>query len=184
MKRALTVAALIMMGCWHVYPQGVVLSAGETYLYQFTTLPLRGTYTSIEPPAPPFGKFDGLLSSFAPGGSMLFEMFESSTNDTPIAVQYLQSPAGGGLPPPPGPRMWADGAWQDLQGVVRFTMLSGSASVIDFRVSAVRSEPAGFVEYSSTIPEPGVLPLVLFGAAFLSLAAARGKAVRAQPGPR
>jgi hypothetical protein len=108
---------------------------------------------------------------------MVCEMFEDSTDQAPIATQTLLWPVGSGMPAPPGVRFWSDGAWQDLQGAIRFTMVSGSVTVTSFDVSAVRNEFGGFTQYASTVvPEPCSLAL------FYAFAAA-GLLWRSRVGP-
>ena len=149
MKKAIIATALMTVACSHLRSQGIILNAGDTYTYQFTSLPLQGPYVPDPPPSPPFGRFDALFAGFVRGGSVLCELFENSTDEVPFASQSLTSPAD--LPPPPGPLIWANDAWQDLDGALRFTMLSGSVTITMFRVQVVRSEISGFTEYASTV---------------------------------
>jgi hypothetical protein len=63
--------------------------------------------------------------------------------------------------PPPGMGLLCRGAWQDLQGAVRFTILSGSVTIESFKAQAIRHDVDGWNGYSSVVvPEPGVLPLL------------------------
>lgn len=97
----------------------VLLNAGDVFTYEFTSLP---------PPLPspgfveaPTGGFSIALSSFEAGSDVLFvEMFENSTNEPPLETFVAEYLADGTA---------LEGAWEDLQGTVRFTMLSGSATL-------------------------------------------------------
>jgi hypothetical protein len=160
-----------MIACINVQSQGIVLNAGDTYTYQFSTLLLQGVVAiPPNPPGVPAGMIQGAfaLGSFQPGSTLLCEMFEDSTAQAPIASQTLIYPEG--YSPPPGPVFWSVGAWQDLQGAIRFTMVSGSVTISEFTVSATLNEIGGLTEYSTTVvPEPKPLPLLcaLIGIAFV-----------------
>jgi len=157
MKKTLITIGAIILAYSRVHSQGFTLRAGDTFTYQFNTLPLQGGHS--DPPLSAAGKLDALFGSFAPGGTVLCEMFENSTAEAAIASQTLSSTAG--YPAPPGASFWSVGAWQDLQGAIRFTMVSGSVTITSFRVMAIRDEATGLTEYSSTIvPEPEALPLL------------------------
>ena len=191
MNRALLLAVLTMAACPDVYSQGITLSAGETYTYQFSTLPLLGPWNPVEPPPAPFGRLGGAFASFPRGGSIVCEMFEDSSSGVPIATQTWVWPEGSGMPPPPGPALVSSGAWGDLQGTVRFTMVSGSVTIPYFLVDAVRSDSGVFNEYfSRVVPEPGVLSLfcafvtvMLFSRASVRRLSSNGCQTRVSPPP-
>jgi hypothetical protein len=175
MKKTIMIAASIVLAVLPTYSQGIMLSAGDTYTYQFSTMSVVGPYFP-EGPMPPFGMLDGYFASFVPGSSILCEMFEDSTNEVTIAAQILSSPTSPLFPPPPGPALEASGAWQDFQGAVRFTMLSGSVTISVFRVAAVTGDSTGFVEYGTTVvPEPCALPFFCAFAGAVTLWRARMK---------
>jgi hypothetical protein len=99
----------------------VLLKTGDVFTYQFTSLP-----ESVPSPGTvdrPVGGFALQLSSdeFNPVNDVLLvEMFENSTNEPPLATFVAE--------------YFTDGtaishAWADFQGVVRFTMLSGSTTL-------------------------------------------------------
>jgi hypothetical protein len=66
----------------------------------------------------------------------------------------------------------SDFAWQDQQGAIRLTMLSGSAIIDSITVKAIVSGPSlsSYDVYSVTftpVPEPGVLSLIACGIGLL-----------------
>lgn len=93
---------------------------------------------------------------------MLWEMFENSTSESPIASQIV-SPPTTTLPNPPP--LYAFAGWADLQGVIRISMLSGSTTTDTLRAAFVRRVEATPFEYSTVIPirEPNSLALVGVG---------------------
>jgi hypothetical protein len=166
-KPIATIAALLSP--FSVLAQGsLTLNAGETYTFEFSTLPLIGP-TTPGLPFNTFGSLSGIFSpSLQPGSAILFEMFEGSVAETATGSQTLSAPVG--LPAPPGPFMFVDGAWQDLQGAVRISMLSGSATLSIAKASVVRDEAGGLFEYSSSVlPVPEPSPFVLIGAGSIAL---------------
>ena len=137
------------------------LNAGDTYIYQFSSLPLVQQF-------PAEGHFF-TASSFVtlntetllPGDQLRLEMFENSPADAPFCSTTL---FGSGS-------CFANLGWQDLQGAVRLTMLSGSVQVETIGLEVVTLIPftplAG--HYYSTItpvPEPSAILLMTLSSAF------------------
>ena len=153
-------AGLFALG-WSVRGQGV-LSAGDSFAYQFSSMPFIWTVPSSFPG--PFGYFqlDVSAAGWQPGTSLRYEMFETSTSETPIFSDTLdQPPVSGGAAGVPN-------AWQDLQGAIRITALSGSAILDGITVSAFlpsQSVPGYLDIYqaSVSIPEPSTATLLLAG---------------------
>ncbi len=162
------IVATLIPGAQSFAQGSLTMNAGDKYVFQFSSLPLSGTWDMREPPSVPAGRVDGLFvpGSFVVGSSFLAEMFEDSVNDVPIASQTLNSVSD--LPAPPGPAFyWSNGAWQDLQGVVRLTMLRGSVSIYSLVVAANRNDAGVFNSYSTSalpVPEPGSVVLFIWGA--------------------
>jgi hypothetical protein len=162
------------------YAQGsLTLNTGETYTYQFSSLSLQGTWNVQDPPGVPMGRVDGLFvpGSFQPGSSLLVEVFEDTTSSAPIASQTLNSPVG--FPAPLGPLFWSLDAWQDLQGAVRVSMLSGSATMYLFQVTANRNDSGVLNSYGSSalpVPEPNSISLVSVAALLATLMKSRRRA--------
>jgi hypothetical protein len=96
----------------------VTLQPGDVYTYTFTNLPLvvPGPVTEA-----PVGGFTASVSSFDPATEqLLVEMFENSTSEAPL-TSFMQEDFIDGA-------SWLN-AWADFQGVVRLTMMTGSATL-------------------------------------------------------
>ena len=145
----------------------LTLNAGESYTFEFTSLPLVGP-ASPDAPFLRYGSMSGFFSTGPTGSSMLWEMFENSTSESPIASQVV-SPPTATLPNPPP--MYAFAGWADLQGVIRVSMLSGSTTMNTLRATVVRREEESLFEYSTLIPipEPNLLSIVCVGVGLISL---------------
>lgn len=142
--------------------QGTLMfNAGESYTFEFTSPPLVGP-ASPDAPFLQYGSMSGFFSTAPAGSSMLWEMFENSTSESPIASQIV-SPPTTTLPNPPP--LYAFAGWADLQGVIRISMLSGSTTTDTLRAAFVRRVEATPFEYSTVIPirEPNSLALVGVG---------------------
>jgi len=161
----LLVSLLMQIG---VCAQGTLkLNAGESFTYEFSSVQLVG----LTFPDPPFLTYGSLGCFFSPasvpGSTMLWEMFATSVSDSPIASQVVGVPV---FPQPPNPPpIYANAGWQDLQGIVRLSTLTGSATLSQVRISVVRSEAGNLFRYSSLVPIPEPKPFVIFcaGGAFL-----------------
>jgi len=144
------------------------LNTGETYTYQFDTLPLTFQF-------PPEGHFfNGRVSvslnpaTIETGDSLRLDMFENNLGEAPICSTTL---SGNGV-------CTANLAWQDLQGVFRLTMLSGSVEVSRISLQVVTSTTfqPGAGEYDlafTPVPEPSPTALLsvpaLIGALWTAL---------------
>jgi hypothetical protein len=96
----------------------LLLNPGDVYTYTFHSLP------EVVPALADERNIGGMyfhISSYDPTTDFLFvEMFENSTNDpiiTSFVAEYIYDGSGG------------QDVWADLQGTVRFTMLSGSVTL-------------------------------------------------------
>jgi hypothetical protein len=154
------------------FPQGVLLSAGESYEFQFSSL------SYLQPIAFPnqvshTGSGDVVVSftpySIGDGDSFLLEAFPDSLSDVPVSRVFSfpdnQLPDGVyiGFIWWPGPEPF----WPDLQGAARITMLTGNAEITSF---GVRQIVGGSVyQQSFPVPEPTVPSFVLFGTLALIL---------------
>jgi hypothetical protein len=96
----------------------VTLQPGDVYIYTFTNLPQVVPGPVIDAPA---GGLSVSVSSFDPATEgLLVEMFENSTSEAPLTSFTMGDVMGG--------TSWAN-AWADFQGVVRLTMVTGTATV-------------------------------------------------------
>jgi hypothetical protein len=134
--------------------------------YSFSSLPLTGfvsSFTSV--PSGVFG-FTVRSNSFQAGDVLRYEMFENSVAESPIFSGTMT------VAPPFSLAATNAGAWQDVQGAVRFTMLAGSVTVDSVSVKAIVPGPSlsSYNVYDTTftpVPEPGGLSLLGLGAGLL-----------------
>jgi hypothetical protein len=130
MKRLAMIATLCAASL-PAYSQ-IVLNAGDVWTYEFTSLPHVVSGTGE---ASLLAGFFFELSGYEVGPDLLFaEMFENSTNEACICTAILNTD-------PPIDSCAEVGAWADFQGAVRFTMLSGSATLE--RVTFYYQQPTG-----------------------------------------
>jgi len=171
MKTAQLLALLLFLAGKASFAQGgLTLNAGDSYVYQFSNLPLQSI--SLNPGKPDNLSVNFQLGSFTTNGSLLAEMFEDSTSEVPVASQTLTYDPSLSIPAPLFAILLSPNAWQDLQGVVRFSMLSGSATITQFRVKTVLTDPAGYAihwEIIQPVPEPSLFSLVGVGSVIFCL---------------
>lgn len=153
----------------------VLLNTGESFIFEFASLPLDHIdSTGVVPVL--LGGFGVGTSIFGTSASYRLEMFENSASEAPL----MSSDFPGGL--------GVIGAWQDLQGVARVTMLNGSMQLNYFVVKVTTPgerpdpnfPPINFsvyqAEFSAVVPEPTTLGLLgLIALAGLGWRAAVGK---------
>jgi len=165
---------LLCATCLSTLGQGqLILSAGDSYTLEFSDLALEGPWPLDDPRPTPFGQVGVAHYGFEAGDSLLIEMFEDTTAEPPVGTGGWDWPEGTVQSPPPPLFIESFGAWQDLQGVIRLTMLSGSVTIVDVTAFAVRDEVDGRFRYLSAIPLPepsgAMLAFVGIGALFLRL---------------
>jgi hypothetical protein len=155
MKRA--ICAVWFCFCLQGYGQ-LLLNPGDSWAYQFSDLPKTGTVSIFN--STPSGVLDFTIdgATFQSGDVLRFEMFENSASEAPICTGTLSS-----APPFEG-MCETNMAWQDRQGAIRLTMLSGSVTVDNITVKAIIPGASLTVNdvYSSTfvpLPEPATLSL-------------------------
>lgn len=152
----------------------VSLNAGETYSYEFTTLPLFQTVTGFPPLG---GEFGTVSSGDGRNYRWRLDMFENSTSDAPLASMEFGSGTGATGPWSIRNGVGSSGAWQDLQGAVQFTVLAGTVR-LDSMIFTVTTPgerpdpnlpPINYYVYQAAIPaavpEPttlGLLGLIVF----------------------
>ena len=151
--------------------QGVLLDQGQSYIFEFKSL------TDLRPAVA--GDPCQVIAWFAPGTldppggeKAILEIFPDSLLDSPfsstITIDEFSSGRGaliyGGLcgGPHPEPPLFPD-----LQGVLRVTMLSGSAQLTGFEVSQVIN--GEFYSDYTTVPEPAASTLLAAGLVCLLL---------------
>jgi hypothetical protein len=134
------------------FAQSVPLNQGQSYTFQFTSLPIAD---------PPSGHGESeVIAWFDPGTfnfgeSALLEIFANTLSDNPVSTTVAivdvngrtglwYTWSGPGNPSPP--------FFPDLQGVLRVTMLNGNAQLSGFQVSQVID--GQFYSGYFPIPEP------------------------------
>jgi len=128
--------------------QGVIVEPGKGYVLEFTSIPYV---------RPALSGQSEVVAWFAPGTLSLddspqLEVFANSLSDVPLVTHITidEFPSGRA-----GVVMsWGDDPpfFRDLQGVLRVTMLSGSAELSGFDVSQLIN--GGFYSGYFAVPEP------------------------------
>jgi hypothetical protein len=168
MKMIIALATLLTVS-FTAEAQGVLLTSGQSVDYVFSSLSPAGPLAdgSTELYEALVGWADG---TFLSGSSVTLSLFETSTSETPFRTGEIL----GYTPPPPQPGDLTvssngegflglagvnDPAWQDLQGVVRLTVTSGSIEVTQLGCQTV---VAGIIYGGSIapVPEPGTSSLL------------------------
>ena len=160
--KKLSLVAITFLSAQLVGNAQLTLNSGDVWTYPFASLPFVGNTNA-------FTTFPQGIFSFTVNGSTLqsgdllsYEMFESTPSLTPICSGTMTGGSSTTL------SCSSAGAWQDREGAVRFTMVSGSLTVDSVTLRAIVSGPSlsSFEVYSSTftpVPEPANLGL--FGCA-------------------
>lgn len=145
----------------------LILAEGESYVFAFETMNRIGHVT---PPIHPFQSGAGghVFGTFSPslplGAELRVEMYEDFLFGTLVGWQSLRPLEG--FPTQPGPFLPVEGAWQDLQGVVRFTAVAGTIGLVNMYASVFRPEGDEITEYAVSlhmIPEPSSVALGMCG---------------------
>src|SRR5438128_5366739 len=127
------VILLLMTVCLSAHGQilNKIFNEGDVYAFEFTLPAQPLSYFG------PTGSIGGSLDLFfnpasvQPGDTMRIDMFENALSEAPICSGIITWPV---MTDPVS--CSSSGAWQDLQGAVRFTMVSGSITVDAFQVEA------------------------------------------------
>jgi len=140
----------------------LLLNAGDSWTYQFNTLPFTGLVSSFTTNTG--GSLTIVVngSSFPPGSSMTYSMYENSPSEAPIFSATMNGA------PPYTVSGSQNGAWQDIQGAIRLTMNSGSARIDTITLQAIVAGPSlsSYNVYSTSftpVPEPATWTLVALG---------------------
>jgi hypothetical protein len=164
-------ATVLLMAALRLSASGqLTLNAGDVYSYEFSSLPGPTPYAGG-------AVVSGLVyltlspATLQAGNVLRYEMFEDGFSQAPIFSRTLTGPTDDS-----GPYVGvANGAWQDRQGAIRITALSGSATIDTIQlVSFEAGGRFGLQYYSSVltpVPEPGTW--CLLGVAGLAGFAAR-----------
>jgi hypothetical protein len=150
----------------------LVLSNGQTWDYSFSSLPLFGFTNAFATTVHGEFGFTVNASSFQAGEMLAYDMFENSASEAPICSGTMTTAQ-------PNSLICSGGqAWQDLQGVVRFRMLSGSVTVDNITLRAITPSPSlsSYWDYETSftpVPEPGTFCLLVIGVMCVAVVAMR-----------
>src|SRR5262245_3691677 len=118
MKRLALILVMTLAGGVTIYAQ-LQLKSGDVFICQFTTLRNPGNSS-----APALGQF-ACYGTLQAASELRYEMFENNTNDPVLCSgSFSESRTYGYIGGCQGL-----GAWQDQQGIVRLTMLQGTAEI-------------------------------------------------------
>ncbi len=136
----------------------VILNTGDVYTYEFNSLPFAG---QVSDPLTPMGFCLAILNpaTVQAGDAIRLELFENSLAELPSADRSWTNSSMTTCSAPM--------SWGDLQGAIRVTMLSGTATLdwITLRsfTATGGTPPLNLWERSFTpvpVPEPGIMALV------------------------
>jgi len=158
MKRLLFVITLLAAIPFRGFSQGVLLQSGDLYTCDFNNL----QFQFHVPDGAPYNPLTRIVigkQNFS--GSFLLEAFENNATQPPLFSTNVTSLAA--IPTD----FYFGPAWQDLQGTVRLTMLSGSMNLNLLMATVTTSGPDVYSQTISVVPEPS--PLSLLAAAALPI---------------
>jgi hypothetical protein len=172
MKTSVISAVILGTVCLSAHAQ-LVLNPGDVFTYHFDTLPFMTGSNSTDQIMRSMATLTFLVqpSSYQLGENVRFEMFEGDQTTYPFLSDSLSDPAHAskahqGLPIYIG----LPNFWQDLDGTIRFTGLSGSLTIDSIAVSVgiprgTPADPAPYDVYGTVlpVPEPSVWASALFG---------------------
>ena len=157
------VASLVLLAsCTGVISQGVLLGPGQSYIFEFTSLPY------VRPAQTDNGSLTAYFApgTFGDGESVSMEIFANTLSDTPITSSYTHSGPANPLESVALRQAWMSSAppfFPDLQGIARVTMLNGDAQLDGFEVKQVIS--GGVYSQYFPVPEPSTSALLALGLA-------------------
>jgi hypothetical protein len=140
--------------------QGILLNAGDSYSYQFESLPFDGYFTFGTPQA--YFYLALSPSKLGSNGALRFEIFEDTPAGPPLFSRTVTASSGMS-----DMSCTVPNAWADVQGSIRLTMVSGSVSISVFSLQCITAAgPSGFGFYGDRIypvPEPSAFTLLSLG---------------------
>jgi hypothetical protein len=158
MKGLLFIIALLAATPFRGFSQGVLLQAGDLYTCDFSNLQFQFHVPSGVPYNP---LTRVLLGKQNFSGSFLLEAFEDNSTQPPLFSTNVTSQT------PVSTDFYFGPAWQDLQGTIRVTMLSGSMN-LNLLMATVTTSGADV--YSQTVtPTPEPSPVGLLSAVALPM---------------
>ena len=143
--KTVVIFVVLLAACFRGEGQ-LLLKPGDQWTYQFDALPRTGSTNAFL--AYPGGSFEFTMddSTLQDGDLLVYEMFESTTNEAPICSGT--APLGSSLTF----ACYVPGAWQQLHGAIRFSMVAGSVTVDRVSLQAIVSGPSlsSYEVYSSS----------------------------------
>ncbi|HWH70251.1 MAG TPA: PEP-CTERM sorting domain-containing protein, partial [Candidatus Sulfotelmatobacter sp.] len=131
--------------------QGVTLKAGDNFSCEFNNLQFQFQV----PPGAPYNPLTRLLLGMHNfSGSFLVEAFEDSAAQPPVFSTNVTSQAASS-------DFYFGPAWQDLQGMARVTMLSGSMDLTLLMGTVTTPTIDVYNQSIYVVPEPSPLGLLL-----------------------
>ena len=147
MKCPLLALLVVLSMCLSASAQSLLLNAGDSYVFNFNGFSFLGTYR-FSPASTTIA-----LPTLSGSGTMRVEAFENSVAETPFFSATSDTLTG--------PISLGNTAWQDLQGVVRVTELSGSTTLngsffAQVTIPSANNPPYYEVDFQMVpVPEPG-----------------------------
>ncbi len=168
--RNLVACFSLLASCTIVYGQGVLLGPGQSYTFEFTSLPY------VRPAQTDSGSLAAYFApgTFSDGESVLLEIFANTLSDAPLTSSYTHSGPANPLDSVALAEVWRSTDppyFPDLQGNARVTMLNGDAQLDGFNVQQVIS--GGVYSQYFPVPEPSTFALIALGLAVLVRARTR-----------
>jgi hypothetical protein len=163
MKITLQTALILLVVCLPARSQ-LILNAGESYSYQFSTLPITGF---VNVGAPPGATLITYLepTSWQGDAALRFEMFEDAPGGG-LLLSRTVTPAS----PPLDLYGESINGWNDLQGSIRLTAMTNSILITSFQVQARRAAGTRGVNiYSINVVPPPRLSFQRLGESGLQL---------------
>src|SRR5262245_3447879 len=163
--KTLALLVLTLVGSIGSSTAQLLLSTGQSFTYEFSTLEFFGDgFTGYGPNGINFATFYSNPALTTPDAVFTVDLFENNVSETPIATasgnDFVTALAAGG--------------WHDLQGVGRVTVTAGTVGLDSMIFQVYRPTPdvpGEFESYSSgtitLVPEPGTI--ALFGIGLLGL---------------
>jgi hypothetical protein len=159
------------------FSQGVILSAGQSYVLTFDLINYSGPYIppsgTFDDPGPPSTQGNSAWIFFASNeldagtSVLLWETFSGGLTNSPDTLQIVGASYS---VPPEAPaiygQVWNSGPtaipyFPNLQGAFRVTMISGTAELSGFSVSQIVG--SSYYTQSFPVPEPSSAALIAIG---------------------
>lgn len=150
MSRIARILALIVLVASALSASAQIdMKQGDTYTFEFSSLPFVSTTTCQVPNCPPI-YFGYVVIIKSNTGNLLVELYENNLGQPPAVTSVLapsQSFVGSSI------------LWGDRQGAVRFTVQSGTTTISNFSAASIANS-GGFVFTYSLMVVPDAASVV------------------------